>query len=936
MSCRTVGNTHRKVLRGDKLMKKAFVILSLYAVLAIVFWPGLGNATWIKAYGTAWDDSGGMWPTGSGGYYVWANSDNPEDPRNGYLLLSKLNANGVIQWTKKIYVSTHDQLLATEMENNYFFVGGMTKTGTAGQQDVVWAKFGVDPATGVFTPVFQKSFGGSRNELCNFTQLTGGGYLCTGTTNSYGDADDRDMLVIKIIANGSIDTGWAKVFHHGKQDSAPSMQEISGGYIMESSVQGASPGTSKILVAKLNSSGEPQWTNLYGGDGTNYASLHQISGGNYLLVGRTSVMNMSDFSIEQFMHILKLDGSGNVLWGKRYETTADVIYAGPLYENNDGTFILTGSLLDTASYTSTMFSMHLTADGSVDWAKRFSGGREDSGYFMMLDDGSFGLSGNTSSFSSATPPGLDLLYGRYTSSFTKQWLRVFGNGGFQTGAVLEALGKLYLTGVTDSFGAGGMDILGGLLNSDGSFPQCQYCKDVTLAATDVDVTVTALTWAAATTSLTKRTPGTASDVTVHVDAGTMMATDICTGPATAPVISVNPKNVGFGSLTTGTTSEQTVTIGNTGNENLVIGTITTPSSPFSKPTAKDNCSGKTVAPGGTCTLVYTFAPTTAGGAAGNSNVPSNDPSNPTVTVSLSGTGVAPAPSISVDPKTINFGSVTTGTTAKQTVTIDNKGDANLVINTITDPPSPFSRPSADDKCSGKTIQPGKNCTLAYAFTPSAAATSNGTSSVPSNDPATPSVTVSLSGTGVAPVCVYSFSPTGKTNVPYKGSTISVSVKAKGATVCPAPSAVPDVNWLTIATPISWSKNKGTVKIVVANNGTSGPRSGAVDISGTDYTVSQQATPCKLTALTPTSRTFTAAGGDGTFTVTLSPQDCSWVATESPDVNWLTITAGSGTGNGTVNYKVGVNTSGKNQTGKINVALAKDPSKKKSFSVKLSK
>jgi hypothetical protein len=448
--------------QGGSNMKKVLSVIALCALLTVFLLSGQASATWVKAFGTPWNDVGGIWPTESGGYYVWALSQNPADPLDRYLLLSRLNATGVIQWTKKIYVSTHDQLLATEMANNEFFVGGTTKTGITGPTDIVWAKFSVNPATGAFTPVFQKSFGGSGSESCGFTEITGGGRLCTGYTNSYGDADDRDMLIIKIAGNGNID--WAKVLHHGDNDSAPSLHEISGGYIMESSVQGATLGTSKILVAKLNGSGEPQWAKLYGGDGNNAASLYSISGGNYLLVGQITIISIDDFSMVQSQVILKLDGSGNVLWAKKYETDNDTIYTGGVYENADGTFIVTGTLMDTSAYTSTMFSMKLKADGSVDWAKRFSGGGDDSGYFMRLDDGSYNVGGTTSSFSSTTPPGFDLLYGKYNSSFNKQWLRVFGGDGEESGGALEAFGKLFLSGITDSFGAGGLDVLGGLLS----------------------------------------------------------------------------------------------------------------------------------------------------------------------------------------------------------------------------------------------------------------------------------------------------------------------------------------------------------------------------------------------------------------------------------------------------------------------------------------
>ena len=68
-------------------------------------------------------------------------------------------------------------------------------------------------------------------------------------------------------------------------------------------------------------------------------------------------------------------------------------------------------------------------------------------------------------------------------------------------------------------------------------------------------------------------------------------------------------------------------------------------------------------------------------------------------------------------------------------------------------------------------------------------------------------------------------------------------------------------------------------------------------------------------LSPTSKTFKAAGGSGSFTVS-APSGCSWTASETAD--WVQITSGpSGQGNGTVKYTVSANT-GAARTETINV------------------
>jgi hypothetical protein len=103
-----------------------------------------------------------------------------------------------------------------------------------------------------------------------------------------------------------------------------------------------------------------------------------------------------------------------------------------------------------------------------------------------------------------------------------------------------------------------------------------------------------------------------------------------------PHIYVNPTAINFGNIIIGDTSDRQVTVRNDGNANLIIGTITSPSPPFNKIT--DNCSGQTLAPGASCTSTYRFSPTSEKTFSDYSNIPSNDPDNNQVTVSLDGVG----------------------------------------------------------------------------------------------------------------------------------------------------------------------------------------------------------------------------------------------------------------------------------------------------------
>lgn len=213
----------------------------------------------------------------------------------------------------------------------------------------------------------------------------------------------------------------------------------------------------------------------------------------------------------------------------------------------------------------------------------------------------------------------------------------------------------------------------------------------------------------------------------------------------------------FGDVTELTNATQTITVTNSGNADLLLGAIggTNPlEGAFSL--VSDTCTGATVAPAGTCTVGVRFAPGSVGSFTDSLDIPSNDADEPSVTVSVTGNGVAtPVPNISITdsiaPATdqaLPFGNATIGATVNATVTVNNDGNADLLVGTIASVDAiiaPFSL--FNDNCTGQTVAPAASCTLGVRFQPTTAGAFADSFDIPSNDSADPTVTVAVSGTG---------------------------------------------------------------------------------------------------------------------------------------------------------------------------------------------
>ena len=221
---------------------------------------------------------------------------------------------------------------------------------------------------------------------------------------------------------------------------------------------------------------------------------------------------------------------------------------------------------------------------------------------------------------------------------------------------------------------------------------------------------------------------------------------------TPEVLSAGPMGIlQFASQAVGTASApMTITVENTGNSYLEFTNSTyTATNGFSVTggTCEEETDGGW-APGQTCTLTVTFAPSATGAQTGTVSVPTNANASPS-SIALQGTGTgASAPMAMLAPSTLSFGNeIVNNTTVAQTITLSNTGSAVLDISGITmsgTNPGDF----AETTTCGATLAASASCMISVTFTPSSIASFAATVSVADNAAGSPQ-TVMLSGAGIA-------------------------------------------------------------------------------------------------------------------------------------------------------------------------------------------
>lgn len=223
-------------------------------------------------------------------------------------------------------------------------------------------------------------------------------------------------------------------------------------------------------------------------------------------------------------------------------------------------------------------------------------------------------------------------------------------------------------------------------------------------------------------------------------------------PQSAPAVSLSPTSLSFGAQNVGTTSAaQTITLTNSGGAPLTITSIALGGANPADFSKSANCplSPAMLAVGASCAISVTFSPSATGARAASISISDNATGSPQH-VSLNGTGVGSAPTVTLKRMAFKFGSQHIGAmSARQTTTLTNSGTVALTISSITVTgrnPADFAETTT---CPLKpaTLAPHAACAISVTFTPTTIGIRGAQISIGDNAGNSPQ-SILLIGTGV--------------------------------------------------------------------------------------------------------------------------------------------------------------------------------------------
>ena len=137
------------------------------------------------------------------------------------------------------------------------------------------------------TQQWEKSFGGSSDEVCNTVRQTpDGGYILGGYTESYS-AGDKDIWLLKTNSSGT--KTWDTTYGGAGEDRCSNiLLTPDGGYLLAGLTTSFGSGQRDFWIVKTDSLGDSLWSRTFGGSDDDMSNtVHQTSDGAYIIGGHT-------------------------------------------------------------------------------------------------------------------------------------------------------------------------------------------------------------------------------------------------------------------------------------------------------------------------------------------------------------------------------------------------------------------------------------------------------------------------------------------------------------------------------------------------------------------------------------------------------------------------------------------------------------------------
>jgi len=269
--------------------------------------------------GPEYDSASSVQQTNDDGY-ILAGSRTPGGSDSTDLWLIKTDASGIEAWNRTFGGRSDDQGVAVLETEDGYIAGGSTMSQGYGSWDFWLIRTGPGGEK-----EWEKTYGGLGRDYLSFILKTeDGGYLLSGTTESYGNGSNN-LWLVKVDSVGN--ELWNKTFDSSIGLGGSVTTTDDGGFALaEDSVPGQGMSLEgAVRLIKLDAGGDEEWNRTFSKPESSYfsSSIQQTNDGGYVMAGTLTSYSGGPEKIGDAtvwgadgndILVIRTDSRGNELW----------------------------------------------------------------------------------------------------------------------------------------------------------------------------------------------------------------------------------------------------------------------------------------------------------------------------------------------------------------------------------------------------------------------------------------------------------------------------------------------------------------------------------------------------------------------------------------------------------------------------------------------
>ncbi len=269
-----------------------------------------GVIQWTRTYGGPGDEADCSIEELADGGFVIASRTNSSGAGSTDFFILRTEADGALRWARTYGGADWDEAhsLCTDGQGDIYITGYSNSFG-AGAQDVVVMRLDSEGAM-----KWVRTCGTADSERGHKIQLLANGDLLVAAETRGAGAGGWDLLLMRFTGDGAL--LWSRTYGTAGDDFGwDARATADGGFVFVGYTGNGGAGEEDICLMKTDASGDPIWTRVYGGVGTDRGfSVQQTADAGYLVCGTTTSFGHGG----QDIILLRTDEAGGVEWSKSY------------------------------------------------------------------------------------------------------------------------------------------------------------------------------------------------------------------------------------------------------------------------------------------------------------------------------------------------------------------------------------------------------------------------------------------------------------------------------------------------------------------------------------------------------------------------------------------------------------------------------------------